>query len=60
MFSFDGETYHCDKYGLARCEQSKKDEPYTQLPDIEKELKYYRKHFRGKTVYCNCNDLKLE
>ena len=36
--------------------RAKRDEFYTQLPDIEKELKYYRKHFRGKTVYCNCDD----
>src|SRR5699024_2158372 len=24
--------------------------------DIEKELRYYRKHFKGKTVFCNCDD----
>ena len=35
---------------------NKKDEFYTQLSDIEKELRYYRKHFRGKIVYCNCDD----
>ncbi len=34
----------------------KKDEFYTQLADIENELKYYREHFRGKVVYCNCDD----
>ncbi len=34
----------------------KKDEFYTQLSDIEKELKHYRKHFAGKTVLCNCDD----
>lgn len=32
------------------------DEFYTQLPDIEAELKYYREHFRGKTVLLNCDD----
>ena len=32
------------------------DEFYTQLTDIEKELRHYRKHFRGKTVLCNCDD----
>lgn len=36
--------------------QAKKDEFYTQLTDIEKELRYYRKHFAGKTVLCNCDD----
>jgi len=34
----------------------KKDEFYTQLTDIENELKYYTQHFKGKTVYCNCDD----
>ena len=32
------------------------DEFYTQLSDIEKELKHYKKHFKGKVVYCNCDD----
>ena len=36
--------------------KAKQDEFYTQLSDIEKELKHYRKHFLGKTVYCNCDD----
>ena len=35
---------------------AKKDEFYTQLTDIEKEMRYYRKHFKGKTVLCNCDD----
>ena len=35
---------------------AKKDEFYTQLTDIEKEMKYYKKHFEGKTVFCNCDD----
>ena len=35
---------------------SKRDEFYTQLPDIEKELKYYKGHFRDKVVLCNCDD----
>lgn len=39
---------------LARAE--KKDEFYTQLEDIEKELKHYKPHFKGKTVFCNCDD----
>ena len=41
---------------LHAAHRAKQDEFYTQLPDIEKELKHYRKHFRGKTVYCNCDD----
>jgi len=39
---------------LARAE--KKDEFYTQLQDIEKELIHYKSHFKGKTVFCNCDD----
>lgn len=35
---------------------AKKDEFYTQLADIEKELRHYRKHFKEKTVLCNCDD----
>lgn len=35
---------------------AKQDEFYTTLSDIEKELKHYKKHFKGKTVYCNCDD----
>lgn len=36
--------------------KAKNDEFYTQLADIENELRYYRKHFVGKTVFCNCDD----
>ncbi len=42
-----------DLHSAAR---AKKDEFYTQLIDIEKELKHYKDQFRGKTVYCNCDD----
>mgnify|MGYP002625481984 CR=1 FL=1 len=35
---------------------AKQDEFYTQLDDISKELKYYKQHFRGKVVLCNCDD----
>ena len=41
---------------LTAAKNNKKDEFYTQLTDIEKELRYYRKHFKGKTVLCNCDD----
>ena len=41
---------------LHAANRAKQDEFYTQLPDIEKELKHYRQHFSGKTVYCNCDD----
>lgn len=42
--------------GLNGAKSARKDEFYTQLTDIEKELRYYKKHFRGKTVLCNCDD----
>ena len=34
----------------------KNDEFYTRLEDIENELKHYKNQFRGKVVYCNCDD----
>ncbi len=42
--------------GLAAAKKQKNDEFYTQLVDIEKELKHYKNQFRGKVVYCNCDD----
>ena len=41
---------------LHSAKSNKKDEFYTQLADIENELKHYQKHFRGRTVLCNCDD----
>jgi hypothetical protein len=41
---------------LHKAHNAKKDEFYTQLVDIEKELKHYKSQFRGKVVYCNCDD----
>lgn len=41
---------------LNSAKTARKDEFYTQLTDIEKEMRYYRKHFIGKTVLCNCDD----
>lgn len=38
---------------------NKQDEFYTQLSDIEKELKYYKQHFKDKVVYCNCDDPRV-
>ena len=35
--------------------KGKNDEFYTILTDIEKELKHYKKQFRDKVVYCNCD-----
>lgn len=41
---------------LGKAKKNKNDEFYTQLIDIESELQYYKKHFKGKVVYCNCDD----
>lgn len=41
---------------LSIAQTAKKDEFYTQLSDIERELQHYWQHFRGKTVLCNCDD----
>lgn len=41
---------------LASAMGAKQDEFYTQLRTIEDELRHYRKHFKGKTVLCNCDD----
>lgn len=41
---------------LNAAKAAKKDEFYTQLADIERELQHYWPHFRGKTVLCNCDD----
>jgi hypothetical protein len=38
---------------------SKKDEFYTQLSDIESELKHYKEHFKNKVVFCNCDDPRV-
>lgn len=41
---------------LHSAKNAKKDEFYTQLSDIENELKHYKSHFKDKVVYCNCDD----
>ncbi len=41
---------------MDRAKKAKEDEFYTCLSDIENELKHYRKHFQGKSVFCNCDD----
>lgn len=41
---------------LNNAQKNNNDEFYTQLKDIEAELRYYPNHFKGKTVFCNCDD----
>lgn len=44
---------------LSSAKTNKEDEFYTQLSDIEKELKHYRNFFQDKVVYCNCDDPRI-
>lgn len=44
---------------LKKARSSKNDEFYTQLKDIEKELRHYRHHFKDKIVYCNADDPRV-
>lgn len=37
---------------------AKNDEFYTILTDIEKEMAHYKDFFKGKVVYCNCDDAR--
>ena len=41
---------------LHKASSAKNDEFYTQLSDIEKELRHYKEYFKGKVVFCNCDD----
>jgi hypothetical protein len=44
---------------LHKAKNNKKDEFYTQLSDIENELRHYKEHFKDKVVYCNCDDPRV-
>lgn len=44
---------------LSGARVAKEDEFYTELSDIERELKHYKKHFKGKVVYLNCDDPRV-
>ena len=44
---------------LREAQRKKNDDFYTQLSDIENELRHYSGHFRGKIVYCNCDDPRV-
>jgi hypothetical protein len=41
---------------LQKAAKAKIDEFYTQLPDIEAEMRHYKDQFRGKVILCNCDD----
>jgi len=44
---------------LHSAKTQKQDEFYTQIADIERELKHYKDHFNGKTIFCNCDDPRV-
>jgi hypothetical protein len=44
---------------LKKAKAGKNDEFYTELTDIEKELKHYKNHFKNKVVFCNCDDPRV-
>jgi hypothetical protein len=44
---------------LHSAKTGKNDEFYTQLSDIDKEMKHYREHFKGKVILCNCDDPRV-
>lgn len=52
----NGDYYMAGNKSLGAAALAKNDEFYTRLTDIEKELRNYRKHFKGKIVLCNCDD----
>lgn len=41
---------------LHKAKNAKNDEFYTQLTDVAKKLMHYKKHFKDKIVFCNCDD----
>ena len=41
---------------LHKAKEAKNDEFYTQLNDVAEELRHYKEHFKGKVVFCNCDD----
>lgn len=44
---------------LKKAKAGKNDEFFTQLTDIEKELRHYKDHFKDKIVLCNCDDPRI-
>ena len=44
---------------LHKAKTGKNDEFYTQLSDIEKEMRHYKKHFKDKVIFCNCDDPRI-
>ena len=53
------ETQVAKNRSFSRARVAKEDEFYTQLPDIERELRHYKNHFKNKIVYLNCDDPRV-
>jgi hypothetical protein len=49
-------SYGMGNEALKAASKAKNDEFYTQIADIERECYHYKNHFKGKTVFCNCDD----
>ena len=43
---------------LHKAKKERNDEFFTLYKDIEKEMVHYKDQFKGKTVYCNCDDAR--
>ena len=41
---------------LNKAKAAKNDEFYTRMNEIEDEMKHYKRHFKNKIIYCNCDD----
>lgn len=54
----EGKFFNLNR-NLGTARRNRNDEFYTQLADIERELRHYRHHFKDKTVYCNCDDPRV-
>lgn len=52
----DGDMAKSKNANLHNAKAAKNDEFYTLLSDVSAELKHYRQHFKGKVVFCNCDD----
>ncbi|MCH9662868.1 MAG: adenine-specific methyltransferase EcoRI family protein [Gammaproteobacteria bacterium] len=50
------EAYNPNTAHLKRAKDVRDDEFYTLRPNIDEELQHYEHHFKGKVVYCNCDD----
>ena len=59
MLLTESMTAKAKNNNLHSAKTNKEDEFYTQLSDIEKELKHYRNHFKDKVVLCNCDDPRI-